>query len=437
MGTAKIFALVFSFLILTNTTELQGKNWKNTPPPPMSFVVIGAFVFQKNAKNFTAYAKKLKLEAWYAFNHNRQLYYVYSYSSPIKEKAVEEVYRVREKYKIYDAWVYSGDLEDVQGFATRSVGVERTLTSPKHDLGANQPAFDDDSPPKMNEAVKEMEKTVGADLVEEQKKVEVPIENIIEEEPVSDEIMTEEPTGPVEPDIKEKYKVYVNATNIRKLTEVKGSIELVDNVRQKIITKSRTHELFGLNDPGNGKAAIKCVSRIFGYKPKEVVFSLTNPLPVGSDSVYIFGDSLIVDFGLERLARGDVAVMWNVLFYKDAAIMRPESKAELLSLLDMMKDVPEMKIKLHGHTNGNSHGRVIHLNENDKNFFSLNAQHDEDAGSAKQLSEYRAFTIQHWLMHNGIEESRIEIKGWGGKKMLHPKHDPKAYQNVRVEVEIL
>ncbi|MEQ8926423.1 MAG: hypothetical protein RLO81_11455 [Fulvivirga sp.] len=61
----------------------------------------------------------------------------------------------------------------------------------------------------------------------------------------------------------------------------------------------------------------------------------------------------------------------------------------------------------------------------------------ETKASAKKLSEYRAYTIQHWLMDQGIEENRMEIKGWGGKKMLYDKHSSLAEKNVRVEIEIL
>jgi outer membrane protein OmpA-like peptidoglycan-associated protein len=57
-------------------------------------------------------------------------------------------------------------------------------------------------------------------------------------------------------------------------------------------------------------------------------------------------------------------------------------------------------------------------------------------GSAQKLSLYRAETIEHYLLKQGIDQSRIEIKGWGGKKMLYGKHSAQAKQNVRVEVEI-
>ena len=67
----------------------------------------------------------------------------------------------------------------------------------------------------------------------------------------------------------------------------------------------------------------------------------------------------------------------------------------------------------------------------------LNApSHVQSSGSAKKLSKFRAETIYSFLVRKGIDPSRIEIKGWGGNKMLYDKHDSRANLNVRVEVEI-
>ena len=77
-----------------------------------------------------------------------------------------------------------------------------------------------------------------------------------------------------------------------------------------------------------------------------------------------------------------------------------------------------------------------YLDEGDKDFFAINGDHESTNASAKKLSEYRAYTIQQWLVAQGIDESRMEIKGWGGKKMIYDKFDSQADKNVRVEIEI-
>ena len=42
-----------------------------------------------------------------------------------------------------------------------------------------------------------------------------------------------------------------------------------------------------------------------------------------------------------------------------------------------------------------------------------------------------------WLLDKGIDKKRMEIKAWGGKKMIYKKTDSMAGKNVRVEIEII
>jgi outer membrane protein OmpA-like peptidoglycan-associated protein len=128
--------------------------------------------------------------------------------------------------------------------------------------------------------------------------------------------------------------------------------------------------------------------------------------------------------------------MYNVYFFKDAAIMRPESRFEVNSLLEMLKENDKYKIKIHGHTNGKAHGKIISLAEGETNFFSLSKTR-EGFGSAKKLSEERAHLIKNFLISNGIPAHRMHVKAWGGKKPVHDKHSTRAQENVRVEIEIL
>ena len=72
----------------------------------------------------------------------------------------------------------------------------------------------------------------------------------------------------------------------------------------------------------------------------------------------------------------------------------------------------------------------------EKNFFSLDGA-KEGMGTAKDLSRNRAEVIKDYLVSNGIEASRMEIKAWGGKRPLFDKNSANAKRNVRVEVEIL
>ncbi|MDH5381790.1 MAG: OmpA family protein [Cyclobacteriaceae bacterium] len=437
----KVYFLVslMLFPIFQNEANTRSENQEiNIETRSFSFVVIGAFVFQKNAKKYTAYARKRNLDAKFALNPHRGLYYVYSFYSPNKEEAIAEVYKVRDNFKIADAWVYSGQLNGLEGY---QVEPELSYGAEAEKATENKPTYTYVAPEgdKVIDTLPEKLEKISEENTEI-----IIVEDTAEEIEVVEELTDEErpfgiikPADVKEPEIKEDFKIFINAINSEQLTEVAGPVEIFDVVRNRKLKDTETHTLFGLNDPKNGTGDVKAISRIFGYRPKEVYF---NPIMPETDSVglvYTIGDSVVMDMPLERLNKGDIAVMWNVIFYKDAAIMRPESKGELNSLLEMLLENPDMKIKVHGHTNGNSHGNIVYVGKEDLNFFSLNGDHATTKGSAKKLSEYRAVSIQSWLQFNGIDLSRMEVKGWGGDKMLHGKHDPKAYENVRVEVEII
>jgi outer membrane protein OmpA-like peptidoglycan-associated protein len=149
----------------------------------------------------------------------------------------------------------------------------------------------------------------------------------------------------------------------------------------------------------------------------------------------MFGNFILVDFEMVRYGTGDVATLNNVSFYSDAAVLMPESKPELDNLLALMDD-KSYKIVIHGHTNGNSQGKIITMGPS-KNFFALTKDDKQGFGSAKDLSRERAQTIKDWLVANGVSADRIDVKGWGGAKMIYDKNSVNARKNVRVELEIV
>jgi outer membrane protein OmpA-like peptidoglycan-associated protein len=129
--------------------------------------------------------------------------------------------------------------------------------------------------------------------------------------------------------------------------------------------------------------------------------------------------------------------MYNVFFFKDAAVMKANSQFELNSLIDMLKENDELRIKIHGHTNGTARGKIITISDESENFFTLNQDIVEEFGSAKELSLQRAEVIKNYLITFGLEAGRMEVIGWGGKKPIYDKMDKLAVKNVRVEIEIL
>ena len=146
---------------------------------------------------------------------------------------------------------------------------------------------------------------------------------------------------------------------------------------------------------------------------------------------------LIVDFKLQRYTKGDLVTMYNVYFFKDAAIMRPESQYEVKQLLYMLRENPEYRISIMGHTNGNNKGPIIEMEKGSTAYFSREGATNESFGSAKNLSQSRADLIRNYLISQGIDANRMVAMGFGGKKSIYDKFDNLAYKNVRVEIEIL
>ncbi len=364
-----------------------------------TYVVIGAFSIEKNAQKLIEYAKEKNISADYQIHPTKDLFYVYEAT----ENPKQEWQRIKDNYpEFYDVWIYTGKLGRIDEH------ISENSTVSKVDKSAHAGISD-----KLSESKSEI--------------------TLAEKEGTSNDSQSA-------PIVKEQgvYQVYFNTYNSKNMKEVKGNVNVIDPVRAKQLINAKSHEIVQVKNPNNGLNSVKLSTEIFGFREVQQTINLDNPVnDTTSNFVHMVGDSIIVDFELERFKKGDVLVMYNVYFFKDAAIMRPESIYELNSLLDMLKENENLVVKLHGHTNGNSHGKILHLDLEDKNFFSLNATHKEDVGSAKKLSLYRAYTIQHWLIEQGIAEERMEIKGWGGKKMMYDKHDTQAYKNVRVEVEII
>lgn len=394
----KLTAL-FTALLYFSFGEVSAQEVK-----PECYVVVGAFKLKQNANNFVELLESIDLSAKTKLNTYRNLYYVFTFNSPDREEAKNKLFEVRANHSnLNDSWLYAGNFK-----------------------GPHIPSSDWNQIDPLEKLVEEVEE---AETMREERQAAK--EDSIEE---SQEEPSEEITEPVEPG----WNVYLNTVDASSLREINGKFGLYDAERNLKITSLETNELVRVLDPDNRTNRVRVVSEIFGFHEIEHTFDLDQPLKSDSSNIIeVLGDTIMLNLKLQKYKKGDIATLWKVYFYKDAAIMREESIYELNQLLDMMKANPSMKILIHGHTNGNSHGEVLHLDLDDKQFFSLNGSHEKTVASAKKLSLYRAYTIQHWLMAQGVPEERMDIKGWGGKKMIYGKHDTQADKNVRVEIEII
>jgi outer membrane protein OmpA-like peptidoglycan-associated protein len=390
MKAIKFFALA---MLLSLTAFSQNETSAVSADEPY-YVVIGAFSIQKNAAKFSRQAPKYGNTAKYELNHNRNLYYVYVLTTPDRTTAIDEALKLRARPdSLYsDAWVYHGSLEKSK---TGEIIKGKDL-NPVTERKSN-PVISSDAATAVSTTQSNVKEKEELKPKEDTKPFMFKISRLDDNAPVTGDVTV------VDVDLAKKLGTY-------------------DGNKKVYVPKPKSK---------SGNVIMSCL--VFGYRKIQHDLNYLNP---EGDSVEIQDSTIIVPFQLMRLQKGDVAVMYDVYFFKDAAIMRPESRYEVGSLVEMMKENPKYKIKIHGHTNGGASGKIITMEEGSTEYFSLNKT-KEGFGSAKKLSKRRAEILRTFLINNGIEENRLVVKAWGGKKPIYDKLSPQAQSNVRVEIEIL
>lgn len=393
MRNLRFFALVSIFLTQTLSFHTEaGLPDQADLHQPSNYVVIGAFAVHKNAARFTSYARRRHYDAQYELNPLRNLYYVYVLHTEDLEVAMNEARRLREETEFFDSWVFKGVLgrevieqevqpvdqtKDVNPYTTEPVDVQPRDDAEQETVSINGPPLEADNSVDGKGFVFELIRGSDQSVVE-------------------------------------------------------GDVDIIDLDRTRKMGTFTANKPVRISSPDSRSGKIAAVCKVFGYRKTQKEFNYLNP--EGDDITVDDNNNVVVPFELARLQRGDIAVMYNVYFFKDAAAMRPESQFEVNSLLEMLQENPKYRIRIHGHTNGNAPGKIMTVTEG--NYFSLTGS-KEGFGSAKQLSEERADIIRQYLLDHGVEPKRMEVKAWGGKRPIHDKLSNRAHENVRVEIEIL
>jgi len=120
------------------------------------------------------------------------------------------------------------------------------------------------------------------------------------------------------------------------------------------------------------------------------------------------------DIYLKKVEVGKEIVLKNIFFDFNKATLRPESKAELENLTQLMRENPTLKIEISGHT--------------------------DNVGSAaynKTLSEQRAKAVVDYLIKAGIAADRMTSVGYGFDKPIASNATEEGRQlNRRTEFKI-
>jgi len=376
---------------------------------PGYYVVVGAYSKTREniAQNYVEVLRLKGLSPKYGFNTSRNLYFVYlKYFDNLKE-SLQDMKRTRSEGEFTDAWVrvVTGDI------------------SPRVTLNVSN---GEELKKEIPVTVKPAEAPADVHVDEEQKDTDEEEFHVTDNpEIVQYPVMT---LGNTE--------VFLSLYNAQNNRIVEGQVEVIDTDRSRLMTKVKGNEYLVLPDPKSESGQLTLICEAFGYR--KIQEQINYPLPL-ADTVkpYIdlMGTTLVINFDLVRYHKGDISTLYNVYFYNDAALMLPESKYELTSLLQLMNENQNYRIRLHGHTNGNYTGKILTMGSN-KNFFSLEGA-KQGMGTAKDLSRSRAEVIRDYLASNGVDPARMEVKAWGGKRPLYNRNSANAKKNVRVEVEIL
>lgn len=400
-----LFPIALVAALTMCVTPVSAQSHENLKPG--YYLVVGAYApSQENlAKSFVASIEKDGYHPAYGYHERSNFLLVYlEYFDNLKGSLVA-MNQVRKNSKFNDAWVrvVSGDIVKLEVADKPATTTETSAAPDTDDIEVTSASPDSVKAHWVADSV------IVAD----------------NEEIVQHERMT---LGNTE--------VFLSLYHARNNRIVDGIVKVVDTERTRALTDVKGNEYLLLPDPKSKSGQLTLICEAFGYR--KLQHELNYPVPLADTVkpyIELMGTTIVVNFDLVRYHKGDVATLFNVYFYNDASIMLPESRYELNSLLQLMQEGPDYKIRLHGHTNGNYNGKIIHMGA-EKNFFSLEGS-ATSVGSAKDLSRHRAEIIRDYLVANGISADRIEIKAWGGKRPLFDRNGVNAKKNVRVEVEIL
>lgn len=203
-------------------------------------------------------------------------------------------------------------------------------------------------------------------------------------------------------DVNRKSFTVFKGKTIDALTKkaVEAEIEITDNSTGSII------ETFTSNS-ATGKFIITLASgKNYGIAVKAdgYLFHSENfDIPKGA------ADNLVdKTIELKNIKIGSTIALRNIFFDTGKSTLRPESNSELDRLVKLMKDVPNLKIELSGHT--------------------------DNTGSASlnnELSQARAEAVVSYLKGKGIAGDRMTAKGYGSSKPIATNATPAGRQENR------
>lgn len=361
------------------------------------YVVIGGFKVEENAQRFCTYAHEQNLPAVYAYNEERQTYYVYVRATQTRDVATDILKSIKESTVFRDAWVFNGVLS----------GSNLAKATPPP---AQRPVKSEPDPEPVIPDIQNVEQTSSA--------------SVASEEPPAP-VATPKPVG----------KPFVfRLVNAQTGEPVNGYVRLIESERSTQYRGFNGNEKVYVPAPANRTGKWILTGGALGYRMSKKSLPYDAADEVDGASVGP-EDEVIIPLELKPVKKGDYIEMEGVKFYNNAALLTPGSERELDQLVAMMQENPDYEVRLHGHTNGDQDRDIVSMG-NSTDFFTPHVSNAKSHSSAKELSLLRAELVKAYLVSKGIEADRITTKGEGGKQMIFDPRGTLAGLNDRVEVEI-
>ncbi|WP_409771896.1 OmpA family protein [Thermaurantimonas sp.] len=125
--------------------------------------------------------------------------------------------------------------------------------------------------------------------------------------------------------------------------------------------------------------------------------------------------ALYVEVRLKPIETGSVIVLQNLFFDTDSYKIQPKSEAELAKILQFLKQNPNVRVEIAGHTDSRG-----------------------SAAYNRALSQNRAKSVIEYLVKNGINPVRLIAKGYGDTQPVASNDTDEGRQlNRRTELKII
>ena len=214
-----------------------------------------------------------------------------------------------------------------------------------------------------------------------------------------------------EPKVVEKQPVIIKGTvyDLKSKKPIQATVQLIDNAGNTVkeVTSGVDGKyMFDATSEEERKYTVTAQKEQYGIATKNVTAPASGPEKV----------ELVRDLNLGSLEVGARFILRNIYYEFDRADLKSTSVNELNKLLKVLKDNPNMKVRIGSHTDNKG-----------SNEYNIS------------LSNRRAQSVVNWLVKNGIPKSRLEYKGYGEEDPIASNDDEEEGRelNRRTEFEVI